>query len=286
MAPAVNGCILLVSMKTYIFSAALAASSAFFLSPRANAGPDFVDLGASSSFAVVAGSGITVAGAVASTHIIGNIGTFPTTSITGLEKVVLVGTNHAGDGLTQGAKTDLLDAYNDAASRAFNQSFAGGFDLGGLTLTSGVYNGTSSLFLTGTLTLDAKGNPDAVFIFQTGSTFITASNSLVQLIGGAQACHVFFQVGSSATLGTGTDFAGNILALESITVNTSADITGRLLALNGAVTLDTNTIDLAVCNEVVGGPGGSPVPDHSATLPLIGAGLAALATVGRKFTQG
>jgi len=115
--------------------------------------------------------------------------------------------------------------------------------IGGLTLTPGVYNFTSSAFLTGTLTLDSLGDPNALFVFQIGSTLITASDASVLSINGTNGCNIYWQVGSSATLGTGTDFEGSILALTSITLNTNADImNGRALALNGAVTLDSNTI--------------------------------------------
>ncbi len=119
-----------------------------------------------------------------------------------------------------------------------------GQDLGGLTLTSGVRNFTSSAGLTGTLTLDAGGDPTARFDFQIGSTFITAGNAVVLLINGAQASNVFWQVGTSATLGTNTSFAGTILADQSITLNTGADISGRAIALNAAVTLDNNDITI------------------------------------------
>jgi hypothetical protein len=112
----------------------------------------------------------------------------------------------------------------------------------GRTLNAGVYSSASSLALSGTLTLDGQGDPEAVFIFQMGSTLTTASASHVTLINGAQASHVFWQVGSSATLGTGSSIAGTIMALASITVTTGVTIEGRALALNGAVTLDTNTI--------------------------------------------
>lgn len=214
-----------------------------------------VNLGTTSGFAVLAGSGITNTGA---TTINGDIGTFPTTSITGLGTVTLNGVNHGGDSVTQQAKTDLITAYNDAAGRAPTTTFAPALDLGGLTLTPGVYNNPTSFGLTGTLTLNALGDPNAVWIFQTGSTLITASGSDVSLLSGAQACHVFWQVGSSATLGTNTDFAGNILALTSITLNTGATVDGRVLARNGAVVLDANTITLAVCVPV-------PTPTPGAT---------------------
>jgi len=201
-----------------------------------------VDLGNASGFAVLAGTGITVAGAVNTTSITGDIGTFPTPAITGLENVVLAGTNHAGGEASQLAQSSLVAAYIDAAGRAFDVQYAGAFDLGGLTLNSGVYNSASSLFLTGGLTLDAQGDPNAVWIFQAGSTLITASSSVVNLVGGAQASNIFWQVGSSATLGTYTNFAGSILAHTSITVTTGATVDGRMLASGGAVTLDSNTI--------------------------------------------
>lgn len=212
-----------------------------------------VDLGTDSSFAVLAGSGITVTGP---TTITGDIGTAPTPAITGLGNVTLNGVDQGNDAVTQLAQNDLTTAFNDAAGRSANTSYVGGFDLAGLTLVPGVYNDSSSLFLSGTLTLDGQGNPNAVFIIQAGSTLITASNSKVNLIGGAQACHVFWEVGSSATLGTYTDFNGNILALTSITADTGAIIDGRLLAETGAVTLDNNTITEAICSTVI-----SPVPE-------------------------
>src|ERR1039457_4898948 len=167
-------------------------------------------LGSADSFAVLAGSGITVAGAVNSTTITGDIGTFPTPSITGLGNVVLTGVNHADDAVTQNAKNDLLVAYNDAAGRSATTSYGPIFDLGGLTLTPGVYKDPSSFAITGTLTLDAGGDTNAVWIFQAGSTLITATSSVVHLINGAQPCNVFWQVGTSATIGTSSTFVGNI----------------------------------------------------------------------------
>ncbi|MFZ2189084.1 MAG: ice-binding family protein [Candidatus Moraniibacteriota bacterium] len=210
-----------------------------------------VNLGTAGNFAVLGGSGITIAGAVNSTTITGDIGTFPTTSITGIGNVVLNGTNHAGDAVTQGAKDDLVTAYNSAAGQSCDVDLTGQ-DLGGLTLTPGTYCFSSSAQLTGTLTLDAQGNADAVFIFQIGSALTTASNSNVVMTNSGQACHVFWQITSSATLGTTTDFSGNILALTSITLNNSATIEGRVLARNGAVTLDTNTITRAICDSSSG----------------------------------
>ncbi|MFJ1551146.1 ice-binding family protein [Streptomyces sp. NPDC088246] len=137
-------------------------------------------------------------------------------------------------------------------------------DIGGLTLTPGVYSASSSLNLTGTVTLDAQGDPNAVFIFKIASTLITAPASNVLLVNGAQACNVCWQVGSSATLATNSFFKGNILALTSITVNTNAAIEGRALARNGAVTLDDNVITRAVCMT---GPPGPPGPTGSTGPP-------------------
>jgi len=205
-----------------------------------------LDLGTAASFAVLAGSAITFAGAVNTSQIAGDIGTFPTPAITGLENLILNGTNHGGDAIIQAAQVDLAAAYIDAAGRAFDVQYTGGFDLLGLSLGAGVYNSASSLFLSGNLTLDAHGNSDAVWIFQAGSTLITASNSSVTLLGGAQAGNVFWQVGSSATLGTGTSFAGSILALTSITVTTGATVNGRVLARNGAVTIDSTVVEVPV----------------------------------------
>jgi hypothetical protein len=245
-----------------------------FAGPNAPATPIVLSLGTASHFGVLAGSGITITGP---TTITGDIGTFPTSSITGLANLTLNGVNQAGNAVTAQAQNDLTTAYNAAAGFAPGTTYSGGADLGGLTLTPGVYNDASSLFLTGTLTLNAEGNPDAVFIIQVGSTLITASDSSVALIGGAQACYVFWQVGSSATLGTGTDFAGNILALTSITLNTGAMLDGGALAENGAVTLDNNTITLPDCCSA------SSAPDNGSTLLMLGFGLASLLAFGRRF---
>lgn len=215
-----------------------------------------VNLGTASDFAVLAGAGISNTGA---TTINGNVGTFPTTSMTGFGTVILNGVNHGGDAVTQQAKIDLVTAYNDAAGRAPTTSFGPAFDLGGLTLTNGVYNGSSSFGLTGTLTLDAQGDRNAVWVFQTGSSLITASGSGISLLGGAQACNIFWQVGSSATLGSGSSFSGTIMALTSITLDNGATLDGAALARNGAVTLDANTITLAICT-IPPGPIPGPLP--------------------------
>jgi hypothetical protein len=200
-----------------------------------------IGLGTAGGFAVLAGSGITNTGA---TTITGNVGTFPTPSETGFGSVTLAGANHVGDAVTQQAKTDLTTAYGTAAGAG--PATAVPTELGGRTLTPGVYGGPT-LAVTGTLTLDTLGNPDAVFVFQASSTLITASNSAVTVLNGATACNVFWQVGSSATLGTGSHLIGSVLALTSITATTGATVDGRLLARNGAVTLDHNTITAETC---------------------------------------
>jgi Ice-binding-like len=209
-------------------------------------------------FAVLAGSGITNTGL---TGITGDIGTFPTTSITGTSTLVLNGTNHGGDAVTQQAKKDLVGAYINAANQGPVTPVAGGI-LGGLKLVSGVYNSASSMDLTGTLTLNGQGRDDSVFIFQVGSALTTASASQVRLVNGAQGCNVFWQIGSSATLGTGSTFEGSVMALTSITANTGARVHGRLLARNGAVTLDTNRITRPTCAT---GAAPTPTPTASAT---------------------
>jgi len=227
---------------------------------------DPVILGSASGFAALAGSGITFAGS-GPTTIQGDIGGVPSASITGLANLLLDGVNHANDAVAQSAHGALLSAYNDAAGRTATTLYGAVFDLGGQTLAPGVHNGSSSLEVTGVLTLDAGGDPTAVWIIQAGSTLTLASGSQIVLAGGAQAQNVFWQVGSSATLGTDAYFVGSLLALTSITLNTGADVDGRMLALNGAVTFDNNALT---------------VPEAS-TIQLLGLGLAVLAGVRRRF---
>jgi hypothetical protein len=223
-----------------------------------------VPLGTAESFVVLAGAGITNTGP---TTLNGDLGTFPTTTVSGSSSLTITGTNHGGDAVTQGAKTALVNAYNVAAGQGPTSPIAA--DLGGRTLLPGVYNSASSIGLTGALTLDAGGDPNAVFVFQAGSALTTASASLVNLVNGAQSCNVFWQVGSSATLGTGSNFRGTILALTDITVTTGATVEGRVLARNGAVTLDTNTITRSACSALVASPSATPsasaTPSPSAT---------------------
>lgn len=202
-------------------------------------------LGQAQSFGVLGASTVTNTGPSVVT---GDLGVDPGTAITGFFGTVandgpgtFTGTAHQADAVALGAHNDAVTAYNSLASAACNVDLTG-TNLGGLTLTPGVYCFSSSAQLTGTLTLNAQGDPNAVFVFQIGSTLTTASSSSVLMINGGSHCNVFWQVGSSATLGTTTSFIGNILALASITLNTGANMSGRALALTGAVTMATNHV--------------------------------------------
>ena len=193
-------------------------------------------------FSVLAGSTVTNTG---STVVSGDVGVSPGTAVTGFPPGLASGVIHIADGAAAQAQAALTAGYIDAAGRSGGASVAG--DLVGQTLTAGVYKSTSSLAISGDVTLDAQGNPDAVFIFQISSTLTTGSGSHVVLVNGAKACNVFWQVGSSATLGTNSVFKGSILALTSITITTGVDLEGRALARNGAVTLDTDVITGCTC---------------------------------------
>ena len=232
-----------------------------------------VDLGSAANFTLLAGSGLTVAGAVNTTAVTGDIGSFPTATMTGLENMVLTGVNQMGDATTQTAQIDLFAAYTDAVGRSPTATYTPVFDLGGLTLTAGVYNDPSSLAITGTLTLDAQGNSAAVWIFQAGSTLTTADASQVLLLNGALAENVFWQVGASATLGAASSFVGSILSQDSISVGTTAVIDGRLLALNAAVTMAGSDFI-----------GMGAVPEPAATSILM-AGWVGLALGGRSIRR-
>lgn len=227
-----------------------------------------VDLGTAGTYSVLGGQTVTNTGP---SVLSGNVGVSPGTAITGFPPGVALGDTHSADAHALQAQSDLTIAYNDAAGQAPDESVSG--DLGGLTLEPGVYNASSSIGLTGTLTLDAQGDPDAVFIFQVGSTLTTASASTVALLNDAQACNVFWQIGSSATLGTNTTFVGTIMALTSISVTTGTTVDGRALARNGSVTLDSNVFTQSACETAPPSstpPTGSPSPTDSPTGPTSG----------------
>ncbi len=237
--------------------AAAGAIAMFIASQPALAETAPVGLGTAGSFAVLAGTTVTNTGPSA---ISGNLGVSPGTAVTGFPPgIVSNGTIHSADGVAAGAQSDLTTAYNDAAGRSPTANVPG-FIGAGQTLAPGVYKASSSLDVGGSLTLDAGGDPNAVFIFQAPSTLVTDSASSVILTNGAQACNVFWQVGSSATLGTSSDFTGSILALTSISVNTGDTVDGRALARNGAVTLDDDTITSPTCAT-------TPPPTPTATTP-------------------
>ena len=197
-----------------------------------------VNLGTAGNFGVLGGSTVASTGA---TVITGDLGVSPGSAVTGFPPGIVNGTIHAGDAVAAQAQNDALTAYNTLLAFTGATDLTGQ-DLGGLTLTPGAYNFNTSAQLTGILILDGQGLINPGFIIQIGSTLTTASASSMLLINGANYDNVFFQVGSSATLGTGTDFSGNIIALTSDTLNAGATVNGRVFAINGAVTLDGNTI--------------------------------------------
>jgi hypothetical protein len=256
-----------------MFSTFLFASSAL--------GATSVGLGKAASFSVLGGSTITNTG---QTTMFGDLGLAPGSSVTGAP--VVLGAEHIDDAVANEAKSALTTAATTAANEASNGS--AGTELAGQEFLPGVYTASTSLLLSsGSVTLNAQGDPNAVFIFQIGSTLTTGSNTDVSLINGAQACNVFWRVGSSATLGTGTHFVGTIMAADSITANTGATIHGRLLAQTAAVTLHENTITTSTCaSSETGNGGGLETTTPQETVALEKALASGTETTGGGTTTG
>jgi len=255
-------------MKSIMLAIAVPAALALLgcNSAKANFVPP--TLGSAGSFAVLGGTTVTSTG---NTVLNGNLGVYSGSAITGFPPGIVNGTTYTsvnGNGaVAEQAQSDALAAYNTLTSEPVTETLTGQ-DLGGLTLTPGVYFFSSTAQLTGTLILSGTGT----FVFQIGSGLTTASSSSVVLEDGAEADDVFWQVGSSATLGTGTSFNGSIVALTSITFDTGANLYGSALALNGAVTLDDNDINV---------PGVVPVPEATTVL----AGVLLLLPLGASTLQ-
>ena len=230
-------------------------------------------LGAARSFAVLGASTVTSTGAM---FLDGDLGVSPGTAITGFPPGVLTGTVHVGDALALQAQSDLTLVYDALAGAACTVVLTGQ-DLGGLTLTPGVYCFAASAPLNGALVLDGQGDPDALFVFQIGSTLLVELDSSVLLINAARADNVFWQVGSSATLAARSVFTGNVVALASITLSVDSSLTGRALARTGAVTMDTATVTVPEDNgcvasviDVLPGCGFPTVPILTCAAPFMG----------------
>ena len=197
-------------------------------------GPTGPSLGAAETYGILAGSTITCVGPIGTIN--ADLGLWPGSAVTGFPTCTISGTSNMANAVAQTAQGDLTTAYNSLAGKACGTTLSA--DMGGTTLAPGVYCSTSSQGLTGTVTLDGQGNSDATFVIQVPSALTVAGS--VSLIGGAQAKNVWWQVGSSATIGTGSVMRGNIVTLQTITLNDNATLLGRALARNGAVTMGSN----------------------------------------------
>jgi predicted small secreted protein len=225
--------------SAHIFAGVVFAAALMAACNQAGAGQQSVDLGSAASFGVLANTTVSSA---AVTTVNGDLGSSPGTAIVGFPPGTVTGTIYAGGPVAAQAQADLIVAYNDAAGRNVAPITISG-NIGGTTLVPGLYMSTSSLAVSsGNLTLDAQGDASAVFIIQMNSTFTMTPGCQVILTGGAAAANVFWQVGSSATLDTSTVLVGTMMAQTSITLQTGATLNGRALAINGAVTLDANSV--------------------------------------------
>jgi hypothetical protein len=259
-------------------------------------------LGTAADFSVLAGSAVTNTGP---SVLASELGVSPGTAISGFPPGLAHGATHSADAVASGAQNNLTIAYNDAAAAKTTNTVPDVGNIGGETLVPGVYASASSMLVNGTLTLNGGGNPNSVFIFKTGSTIVTGSASKVILENGAQACNVYWQVGSSATLGTDSTFVGTVMALTSISATTGVTVDGALLARNGAVTLDSDTISPTSCTTTVspkpviaptssttthtstgGSSSGSGGKSHGATKPGTGTTTTTTTTTTRSSTSG
>lgn len=214
-----------------------------------------LDLKSAKTYGVLAGSTVTTTG---NTIVYGDLGISPGTALVGFPLGIVKGAIHLNDAIALQAKTDLSSAYTDAATRT-NQVIALATEIGGFILTEGLYNAASIALTTGDLTLDGQNDTNSVWIFQIGSTLNVAASRRVNLINGARAENVFWQVGSSATIGATATFCGTILASQSITLGAGGTFEGRALAITAAVTMDANTLLVAdsvilAKSTIVGGP--------------------------------
>jgi hypothetical protein len=245
------------------------------LAPAPAMAADPVDLGTAADFSVLAGETVTNTGPTTAEQ---DIGVYEGSAIEGFPPGT-AGGFHRADEIAEQAKADLTAAYLVAEAEPVDDTID--TELGGEVITPGTYDSESGTFeITGTLTLDAEGNNNSVFIFQTASTLVTMSGSSIVFINGASPCNVFWRVGSSATLGTDSTFVGNILALTSITATTRAQVDGRLLARNGSVTMDANAVTEPVCAAAPPPPDVDPPdvnppdvnPPDGPNLPVTGGG--------------
>lgn len=237
-----------MTLTKYLLVATVALSATWFVGckkddkdvPKQKIKMSAVTLGLAGNFAILAGASVTNTGA---TTITGDLGLSPGTSVGGFPPGIITGTIRINDVTANQAKLDLTTAYGDAAGRTSKDMVSLSGNIGGLTLTPGLYKSTSSLEISsGDVTFDALGDANAIFIIQIASTFSTTSGRKVILSGGAKASNIYWQVSSSATFGTTTVMKGIVMALESITFDTGATLDGRAMARTGTITMDANTI--------------------------------------------
>lgn len=242
------------ALASLVLVVATVLAAVFVDSPAARAStPTPVDLAGAAPFGIL-GDAVPNTGL---TTVNGDLGVSPGGAITGFPPGIVTGSTRVGGAAVSAAQSALSAAYADALGRTADTTLTGQ-DLGGLTLTPGVYRFGTTAQLTGALTLDGQNDPEAGFIFQIGTTLGSAAASSVTLVNGARACNVFWQVGTASTLGAATTFRGSMLASTAITVGAGSSIDGRLLTRAGTVTLDSDVVTPATCGSL------------SITSPLVG----------------